>query len=118
MQTQRTELLNDLQEYGWRVSYIEENLEWWADEMWLLESIWSPAGNQAYVTFMVDPMAAPSRKKGEAVWAVTASLTKLTRPFSGEIEFTLSLGQGWKERLPNFFEHLSVLRDRSNTEMT
>lgn len=115
MQTQRTQLLNDLQEYGWRVAHIEENLELWADEMWLLESIWSPVGNRAYVTFMVDPMAAPSRKKGEAVWAVNASLTKLTGPFSAENELTLSLGQGWKERLPDFFQHLSALRDRSNT---
>ena len=73
--------------------------------MWLLESLWSPVGNRAYVTFMVDPMAAPSRKKGEAVWAVKASLNKLTGPFSAEYEFTLSLGQGWKERLPDFFQH-------------
>ena len=116
MQTQRTELLNHLPEYGWRVSHSEENLEWWADEMWLLESLWSPAGLRVYITFMVDPMAAPSRKKGEAVWAVNASLTKLTCPFSADREFTLSLGQGWKERLPDFFQHLSALRDRSNTE--
>jgi hypothetical protein len=37
MQAQRTELLSLLPEYGWRVASAEEILEWWADEMWLLE---------------------------------------------------------------------------------
>jgi hypothetical protein len=30
-----------------------------------------------------------------------------------EGEFTLSLGQGWKKRLPTFFDHLSALRSKS-----
>jgi hypothetical protein len=110
MQTQRTELLNHLPEHGWRVASVEENLEWWADEMWLLESVWSPVGSRAYVTFIVDPMAGPSRRKGEAVWAVTASLTKPISRLSAEGEFILNLGSGWKERLPDFFEHLSIIR--------
>ena len=64
MQAQRTELLNQLPEHGWRVASVEENLEWWADEMWLLESEWSPVGGLAYVTFLVDPHFDGSRKKG------------------------------------------------------
>ena len=30
-----------------------------------------------------------------------------------EGEFTLSLGQGWKDRLPAFFEHLAAMRSQS-----
>jgi len=111
MEAQRSELLRQLPLHGWRVESVEDNLDWWADEVWLVESEWSPVGSQAYVTFMVDPMAGPGRRKGEAVWAVSASLTKPLSRLSAETEFTLSLGQGWKERLPDFFRHLSVLRE-------
>jgi len=113
MLTQRTELLNRLQEHGWRVADVEENLEWWADEMWLLESVWSPAGSRAYITLLVNPMADLNRRKGEAVWAVAASLAKPTSRLSAEGGFMLSFGQGWEERLPEFFERLSLLRSRN-----
>jgi hypothetical protein len=113
MQTQRTELLDRLPEHGWRVAEEEENLEWWADEMWLLESVWSPVGSRAYVTLLVDPMVGPNRRKGEAVWAVTVSQAKPTSRLSAEGGFTLSFGQGWKQRLPEFFEHLSAFRSQS-----
>lgn len=110
MHTQRTELLNLLPAHGWRLAGLEENLEWWADEMWRLESAWSPVGTPAYVTFLVDPMFEGSRKKGEAVWAVMASPD---RPISRlqDSELTMSLGQDWKKRLPDFFQQLSSLRN-------
>ncbi len=105
-------LFEQLPEHGWRVTGVEEELEWWADEMWLLESVWSPIGCRAYATFLVDPQFEGVRKKGEAVWAVMASPGRPEGWLRVEGEFTLSLGQGWKERLPAFFEHLSALRGR------
>ncbi len=110
MQAQRTELLALLPEHGWRLAMIEEDLEWWADEMWLLESVWSPVGSRAYVTFLVDPQFDGSRKKGEAVWAVMASLFKPASSLQDEHEFTFSLGQGWKDNLPYFFAFIGTLR--------
>jgi hypothetical protein len=117
MQTQRTELLNRLPEHGWRVANVEENLEWWAHEMWLLESVWSPVGSRAYVTFLVAPDAPilpydKTRKKIETVWAVMASPDKPDRLFV-ENQFTLSLGQGWEKELPALFEHLSKIRSQN-----
>lgn len=103
-------MLRQLPEHGWRVAAVEEELEWWADEMWLLESVWSPVGGHAYVTFMVDPMFGVDRKKGQGVWAVMASPDRPGGRLNVEGEFTLSLGQGWKGRLPEFFGHLSALR--------
>lgn len=88
----------------------EENLEWWADEMWLLASVWSPVGSRAYVTFLVDPQFDGVRKKGEAVWAVMASPGRPSDRLRVEGAFTLGLGQGWRARLPALFEHLSALR--------
>jgi hypothetical protein len=81
--------------------------------VWLLESAWSPVGSRAYITFLVDPQFDGNRKKGEAVWAVMDSPVKPGhRPSTGG-ELTLSLGQGWMKRLPDFFEHLSKLRSQS-----
>lgn len=110
MQAQRQELFNQLLEHGWRVANQEEGLEWWADEMWRLESLWSPVGSLAYVTFLVDPMSDGDRKKGEDVWAVMASSTKPLSRLKVEGEFTLSLGGGWKQEMPTFFKHLAALR--------
>ena len=115
METQRSELLSQLPEYGWRVVGVGENLEWWADEIWHLESVWSPASSRAYITFLVDPQFDGSRKKGEAVWAVMASPAKPMGRLQVEGEFTLSLGQGWKSRLPAFFAHLASLRSQSKS---
>lgn len=110
MQTQRTALLNLLPEYGWSVAEIIENLEWWADEMWLLESVWSPVGCSAYITFLVDPQFEGNRKKGEAVWAMMASMSKPVSYFQGKDERLLSLGHGWRDNLPGFLAYLSILR--------
>lgn len=110
MQAQRTELLALLPEHGWRVSMIEDDLEWWADEMWLLESVWSPVGSRVYVTFLVEPQFDGSRKKGEAVWAVMASLFKPASSLRGEHEYTFSLGPGWKDHVPYFFAFIGILR--------
>lgn len=116
MQAQRAELLSLLPEQGWRVSFLEEDLEWWADEMWLLESVWSPVGSRAYVTFLVDPQFEGSRKKGEAVWAVMASLFKPVSNLRGENEHLLNLGQGWQDNLPLFFMLLGTLRGGNRTK--
>jgi hypothetical protein len=62
---------------------------------------------------LVDPQFDGDRKKGEAVWALMASPAKPSSRLDVEGEFTLSLGQGWKKRLPDFFAHLSALRSKS-----
>jgi hypothetical protein len=110
MQAQRQELLNQLPQHGWRIVSQEEELEWWADEMWRIESLWSPVGSLAYVTFLVDPQSNHQRKRGEDVWAVMASVARPASRLNLEGEFTVSLGRGWKQELPAFFEHLAFLR--------
>ena len=111
MKAQREKILNELSSYGWNAVQLEDyELEWWTDEIWMLESTWSPKRAKAYVSFLVDPMIQHSktRKKGESVWAVMAS------PFnkSKEDSFEISLNQGWEKRLPDFIEHLDKIRNR------
>lgn len=115
MSTQRAELIERLAEHGWSARALpEDELEWWADEMWLLESTRTPVGSRAFVTFLVDPQVGElvNRLKGQGVWAVMASREKPAGWQSAEGTFTLSLGRGWEERLPSLVEHLSALRER------
>jgi hypothetical protein len=115
VQAQKQELLKQLSEHGWRIASQEEELDWWADEMWRLQSLWSPVDAVAYVTFLVDPAVSEDRKKGEHVWAVMASSAKPLSRQLVEGEFTASLGHHWKRHLPAFFEHLDALRSQQTT---
>ena len=114
MLTQRTELANQLPRNGWHiVNVVDSALEWWADEFWLIESLWSPKGFRLYLTLLVDPMADSQRAKGQAVWAVgTTSEHPYDRHFA-EGKPLLSLGHGWRSRLAEFFAGLSELRNQS-----
>jgi hypothetical protein len=118
MNAQRAELESQLGRHGWNIVLMEgDTFEWWADEIWRLESTWSPVGARAYVAFLVDPYSTTftrSRKKGQYVWAVKASPVIPVGHLTEAGEFTLSLGQGWKERLPEFLEHLETLRNRES----
>jgi len=109
MQAQRQGLLSTLEEHGWRIVSHEEQLQWWADEMWLIESTWSPVGRLAYVTFLVDPQSQRDRKKGENVWAIMASSTKPESMWTRNDKFTMTMNRGWKESLPAFLEYLASL---------
>jgi hypothetical protein len=116
MQAQKAELLEQISAQGWSFSESEDwELEWWADEIWLLESIWSPVGSSTYLTFLVDPMVEDwqHRKKGESVWAVQVSPSKPESRTSPEGSFLISLNQGWRKELPALLKHLSLLREKS-----
>ncbi len=116
MIAQRAAIESQLAKHGWNMVDVEDHaLEWWADEIWLLESAWSPVGAHAYVTFLVDPQSSTrNRKKGQDVWAVKASPVRPVDWLTAAGEYTLSIGQGWKEELPDFFGHLAVLRSQGS----
>ena len=105
--TQAEELRRRLPEYGWECVEIEQPFEdeWWAAEIWRLESLWSPQGVQVYLTFHVDPM------DGENVDSVHTSAEHPYERSSGDYP-VMHLGHGWKKELPAFLEALSHFRDR------
>ena len=111
MFTQRTELAAQLPESGWQVIGIEDSgLEWRADEIWLIESLWPRQGFRLHLTFLVDPMAGGQRTKGQNVWAVgTSTMCPLGRA-STQGKPILSLGHGWRSHPADFFDGLSELR--------
>ncbi|MFN2393782.1 MAG: hypothetical protein ABR566_17695 [Pyrinomonadaceae bacterium] len=116
MQAQKTELFEQLSAQGWSFAEVEDwQLEWWADEIWLLESTWSPVGSRAYLTFLVDPMVEDwqHRNKGESVWAAQVSPSKPESRTSPPDSFVISLNQGWQKELPALLKHLSLLREKN-----
>ncbi|HYG81599.1 MAG TPA: hypothetical protein VD861_14485 [Pyrinomonadaceae bacterium] len=118
METQRNELLDQLAKHGWEAAPVEAaELEWWADEMWLLTSQWSPVGSTAYLTFVVHPeWYAPDRKRGWGVWSAMASGGKPDHMYFVKDSYTLDLKHRWKESMPELLAHLSRLRDRRKAE--
>lgn len=96
---------------GWEITDAQTSLEWWADEMWEIESSWSPVGTVAYVTFLVDPQAdVMNRQKGENVWAVMVSRIPPNERLFKESHI-FSLGSGWEKHLTEITDCLSRLRD-------
>jgi hypothetical protein len=112
MTTHQKELLARLQEAGWELISADEPNEWWADEIWLIRSTWSPQSAQFYLTFLVDPQLDLHRKrrKHEGVWAVAATATLPVHRHSVGKKSLFSLGHGWEERLPDFISEISNLR--------
>ena len=118
MVTQRDKLFELLPRYGWEVINVEAHLrnsrglDWFIDELWEVESVWSPKGLKVWVTFVVDPQAPNlnERKKGQGVWAVKAGLQKPTGWGIENDEVALTLNAGWEKRLSEFFSGLSYLR--------
>jgi hypothetical protein len=118
MITQRNRLFELLPQYGWEVKNVEDhprrstNPDWFIDELWEVESVWSPKGLRIWVTFVVDPQVPKliDRKKGEGLWAVKAGLQRPTDWGIAGNEVGLTLNAGWEKRLPEFFSQLSELR--------
>ncbi len=121
MTTQRKKLLEMLPLHGWKVVTADDELrgstasDWFVDELWEVESAWSPRGVKVWVTFVVDPQTPNplERKKGQGVYAVKAARRKPTGWGIEDDEVGLYLNSGWEDRLPEFFDQLSELRHRS-----
>jgi hypothetical protein len=118
MITQRTKLFKSLPRHGWEVINVEDHMrsptgpDWFIDELWEVESVWTPKGLKVWITFLVDPQTPNliERKKGQGVWAVKAGLRKPPDSRIGDAEVYLSLNSDWENRLPGFFDRLSNLR--------
>ena len=108
MEFQRQTIFEKLIENGWKITKLEKyELDWWATEMWLLESIWSPIGKTAFITFLLEP------ENMEYVWEIMASEEKPANRFENQNSFSLSLKR-WEKELPAFMKFLSDIRNQQN----
>jgi hypothetical protein len=112
MDTRHNELLKQLAENGWSVVRREQNdLDWWADEIWEIRSEWAPNGLTIFLTFLVDPQWDDHRKKAEGVWAVGTSLMRPTNRDEAEGDPLVPFKR-WAKELGGFIRGLSDLRTR------
>ena len=110
MDVRYSELVEALSRQGWRVVERErDDLEWWADEIWTVESEWRPRGFSVYLTWLVDPMYDGDRQPGQAVWAVGTSVQRPKDRSEAEGKPILGLNH-WPRALAEFLEGLSRLR--------
>jgi hypothetical protein len=106
MTTQKRGLQEALENAGWSiVEVVTINLDWWADEVWIVQQ--EQTERTIFLTFVVDPVYDVVRKKGEGVWAVTASSVELQQRWGEKI---LSLRHGWAKKLPAFIESLNEIQ--------
>jgi hypothetical protein len=105
-------LLQQLSTHGWQRVAVEFPFEkeWWAAEIWTVESIWSPVGIRAYLTFLVDP-------QGTDVWALGAACERPQDRFAAAELFCLpGPGRGWQTQMPALFKVLAMFRNEVRQE--
>lgn len=102
-----------LESDGWEISSIVDPdiLDWWADEIWKVSSVWSPKGATAYVTFLVDPQHEGIRRKGEAVWGVGCSKKFPGSPRDAQSCAALAFGNAFKKGILDFQIEMESLRE-------
>jgi len=106
MEAQRNELIELAAKNGWKATELDNyDAQNWSKETWLLESIWSPIGTLAYVTFPID-----FELTRREAWAIEISDEK---PVYGKSRdcLLISLKQ-WKNEKDNFLKHLSEIRNQ------
>src|SRR5262249_36559732 len=83
---------------------------WWIDELWEINSEWSPRGQRAFVTFLVDPQAPPHRRSGDNVWAV--AITRDRPSAVADARPQIPLGPRWESRsIPQVVVQIEALRE-------
>jgi hypothetical protein len=112
MEFQRQTIREKVVENGWQIIELEKaEFDWWANEIWRLESLWSPIGETAFIAFLLEPEYA------KEVWEITVSKDK--PGFRGENSNSFSLNiksSGWEKDLPEFMKFLSGLRNERALE--
>jgi hypothetical protein len=108
MEAQRNELIKLAEANGWKVTELDNyDFQRWSMETWLLESLWSPIGATAYVSFLINEECISSNL---FAWAIEVSGEK---PVWGKerTRFIVSLTQ-WKNKKNDFLSFLSEVRNK------
>ena len=107
MEFQKKVIHQQIIDAGWNIIEVGKvELEWWANEMWRLESTWSPVGKFAYVTFLNDPQITEP-----VVWGALASKEKPLSWQAGEESHFIFIKNRWQETLPQMIDYLSKIRN-------
>ena len=105
-------LIDLLTSAGWIVEYREvSDLEWWADEIWRIRSIWHPTDFSLYLTFLVDRSHDGNRAKDQAVRSLGASISRPSMPTAEVMLVEVYIKPKFESRIKQFIEDIGKLRD-------
>jgi len=118
MQAYKAQLWRCLVDHGWEVVEIVPADDWWADEYWKVQSRRNMWGAEIVLKFLVNPLWDAPRKKGQGVWAVTATESIPADRLSAESGIAeLCMGKGrFDEKLAAFAGSLDVYRNDREKE--
>ncbi len=105
---QQIRILDTLESNGWRRHGVEQDCDWWADEIWLLRSDRPPVGMKAWLAFLVDPEWEGARAAGEGICSVAADLSRRTERTGWMVE--MPLGRRWERGLDGLVRALETAR--------
>lgn len=114
MEAQRDELIALAAKNGWAATKTD-NFEAhdWSVETWELESLWSPVGVKAYLTFPIDPQAHRERRP----WAIQVTAEPPAYGQNPSDFFETSLLQ-WKNDKQDLVDFLDRIRRRRELDKT
>jgi hypothetical protein len=121
MRSQQVLLNKELSASGWQLAARSRDLpERWAEEVWMVESVWRPVGLQAFLTFEVDPMqhsglqiagqAGRPRRRGPDLWRVACTRTWPEDAAEGDRIVDVRWNH-WDKEMPKLIQALSRFRD-------
>jgi hypothetical protein len=100
---------------GWCIEDRQtEDLEWWADEIWVIRSEWHPTDFRLFLTFLVDPTHEGHRAKGQAVWALEATQDMPKEGHPDENAVRLQLIPKFERGLEQFIDEIGEVRNSAN----
>lgn len=74
MSSFKHQLKKALENDGWElIGIVEENLDWWCDEYWVIRSVRENWGLELLILFLVDPQWNLLPKKGEGIDEIVAT---------------------------------------------
>ena len=73
---QRVEdIITEIENFGWKQSNSDFQLDWWADFIIKFESTWSPTNTSFYLIALIDPQYSKinNREVGCEIWAISVN---------------------------------------------
>ena len=113
MESQKRQLETALLSSGWRIAERETGTsDWWAEEIWTIESTWRPVGFTLFLTFLVDPQS-DLQKVRKDVWAISCSSTRPQSHGDAMQAVKICIRPSWEKNFPGFVSNLKETRDRA-----
>lgn len=103
------DLQSALERHGWSVQR-KPSEEWWAYEVWLSTSVWSPVGTSAFVTPLIDPgddSRAAELKEARTIFAVNVG-TREPEGWMGPN--VIHVRPRWRERIAEIVAVADTIR--------